>query len=416
MRETRDAIIGALRAKGVEIPAPDTVFIGPEVKPARISGEGVSIHPGCRIRGGTTLIMRGAQIGREGPATVEDCHIGPGVELGGGCFRMSTFLDGASVGPAAHVREGCILEEDARAAHAVGLKQTILFPFVTLGSLVNFCDCLMAGGTARREHSEVGSSYVHFNFTPQGDKATPSLVGDVPAGVMLDRPPIFLGGQGGLVGPARIGYGTVIAAGTVYRGDCPGGGMLIFGDERKRGSGPFEAGVYREIRRRTLNNVNYIANLAALRQWYLHVRSPFGSGDEMRRALIEGAILRIEEAVEERIRRLGEMVARLPASAAAIEAAAGTGASPRLIERKRELVGRWEEIKGVLASARDREGDASLRDLFTAAVSASRKEANYIQAVKGLEPRIRRIGTDWLRGIVDEINEEVLALLPSFRS
>ena len=33
-----------------------------------------------------------------------------------------------------------------------------------------------------REHTEVGSRFIHFNFTPRGqsgDKATPSLIGDV---------------------------------------------------------------------------------------------------------------------------------------------------------------------------------------------------------------------------------------------
>ena len=51
------------------------------------------------------------------------------------------------------------------------------------------------------DHTEVGSSYIHFNFTPDGDKTTASLFGDVPRGVMLNQPPIFLGGQGGTVGP-----------------------------------------------------------------------------------------------------------------------------------------------------------------------------------------------------------------------
>ncbi|MCK7504346.1 MAG: hypothetical protein MZV70_09845 [Desulfobacterales bacterium] len=110
----------------------------------------------------------------------------------------------------------------------VGLKQTILFPFVTLGSLINFCDCLMAGGTSRSNHSEVGSSYIHFNFTPDADKTTPSLIGDVPRGVMLNQPPIFLGGQGGMVGPLRMGYGNVVAAGSILRQDYPQNNQLIF--------------------------------------------------------------------------------------------------------------------------------------------------------------------------------------------
>ena len=182
----------------------------------------------------------------------------------------------------AQVREGCLLEEEANGSHTVGLKQTILFPFVTLGSLINFCDCLLAGGTSRKDHSEVGSSYIHFNYTPNQDKATASLLGDVPRGVMLREPPIFLGGQGGLVGPARIGFGTVIAAGSVWRGDCPEGGKLLRGERDQPAlRGAFHPGLYGDIRRRVTNNILYLANLLALRQWYLHVRVllPRRSGD-----------------------------------------------------------------------------------------------------------------------------------------
>ena len=80
------------------------------------------------------------------------------------------------------MRRGTILEEHASCAHTVGLKQTILFPYVTLGSLINFCDCFMAGGTGPRNHSEVGSSYIHFNFSANQDKATASLLGMCPRG------------------------------------------------------------------------------------------------------------------------------------------------------------------------------------------------------------------------------------------
>jgi len=180
-----------------------------------ISREAI-VHPGCRIIGSS--IGPGCEIGAEGAVVIENCQLGRGVKLKGGYFSGSVFLDGANMGGGAHVREGTILEEEASGAHAVGLKQTVLLPFVTLGSLINFCDILMAGGTSRKNHSEVGSSYIHFNFTPNQDKATASLVGDVSRGVLLNQNPIFLGGQGGLVGPARIAYGTVIAAGGIYTG------------------------------------------------------------------------------------------------------------------------------------------------------------------------------------------------------
>ena len=161
-----DSKFNILRNKGVTIPVPESVHIDDEVDSDRISGQGVEIYPGCRIYGKKTLISDDVKLGYEGPVTVDNCQLGPGVQLKGGFFKSSVFLENSSAGSGAHVREGTIFEEQASIAHTVGLKQTILFPFVTLGSLINFCDCLMTGGTSRKDHSEVGSSYIHFNFTP----------------------------------------------------------------------------------------------------------------------------------------------------------------------------------------------------------------------------------------------------------
>ncbi|HDP24206.1 MAG TPA: UDP-N-acetylglucosamine pyrophosphorylase, partial [Deltaproteobacteria bacterium] len=230
MKQACREAVGTLISRGVRILNPSTVEIDETVNLERISPEGVVIYPGCRIGGSKTLIMKGARLGGEAPVTVKDCQIGPDVELKGGFFSTSVFLNKSSMAYGAHVRDACILEEEASGAHSVGLKQTILLPFVTLGSLINFCDCLMAGGTSRKDHSEVGSSYIHFNYTPNQDKATASLIGDVPRGVFLNQRPIFLGGQGGLVGPALIGFGTVLGAGIVFRGDVPEGGMRIMGE------------------------------------------------------------------------------------------------------------------------------------------------------------------------------------------
>jgi len=169
--QNRDKIQGLIK-KGVNILDPASLDIGEDVNLDRISGERVTIYPGCRIYGNDTLIMEGATLGFEGPATIVNCQIGPEVELKGGFFSRSVFLEKASLGSGAQIREGCILEEEAGGAHCVGLKQTILLPFVTMGSLINFCDCLMSGGTSRKNHSEVGSSYIHFNYTPNQDKAT----------------------------------------------------------------------------------------------------------------------------------------------------------------------------------------------------------------------------------------------------
>jgi bifunctional N-acetylglucosamine-1-phosphate-uridyltransferase/glucosamine-1-phosphate-acetyltransferase GlmU-like protein len=173
--------VDELLGRGVKIAAPGSVEIGDEVDPARMA-PGVVIHAGCKVFGAATHIGPGCVLGREAPATVEDCQLGEKVELKGGYFSGAVFLDGAAMGSGAQVRAGTILEEGAEMAHTVGLKQTIFLPFVVGGSLINFCDALMAGGRSRKDHSEIGSSFIHFNYTPHGDKATASLFGDVPRG------------------------------------------------------------------------------------------------------------------------------------------------------------------------------------------------------------------------------------------
>ena len=87
------------------------------------------------------------------------------------------------------VRKGSLYEEDASSAQHTDTKMTILFPWATLGSNINFCDALLSGGVSPKlgDFSEVGSGTIHFNFTPYGDKATASLFGNVIDGVFLNQ-------------------------------------------------------------------------------------------------------------------------------------------------------------------------------------------------------------------------------------
>lgn len=418
MEQHSNEKIRSLIERGVKIPNPLTVDIGEEVDLERISGDGVVIYAGCKIYGKKTLIMAGAKLGYEGPVTIEDCQLGSDVELNGGFFRKSVFLHKANMGYGAQVRDTCILEEEANGAHAVGLKHTILFPFVTLGSLINFCDCLMAGGTSRRNHSEVGSSYIHFNYTPYQDKATASLIGDVPRGVMLNQSPIFLGGQGGLVGPVRLGYRTVIAAGVIYREDCPEGGKLLTGGELKREDSVFYPGLYWHIARRTSNNVNYIANLVALRQWYLGVRAQFIQGDTMSQQLYEGALEKLDLAIDERINRLRALAHKMPECVELYQEVMKGKGSLELVNQKKELFSRWQEIEDILRSSRENAGKGSEGDAFLEAVAQGRKEKgnNYVKTIQGLDEKWSAKGTEWLQGIVDAVNERALGKLPSLKN
>ena len=406
-----------LLKKGVRIPAPFSVDIGDEVDPARISGEGVVFGRGTKVSGAKTLISAGVKLGCEAPVAVEDCQLGRGVELKGGFFTASVFLAQASMASGAHVREGCILEEESGGGHTVGLKQTILFPYATLGSLINFCDCLLSGGTSRKDHSEVGSSYVHFNYTPNQDKATPSLLGDVPRGVMLTEPPIFLGGQGGLVGPARIGFGTLIAAGTVWRGDCPEGGKLLRGEGQSADARDYHPGLYGDIRRRVANNILYIANLLALRQWYLHVRCTLPGDPEMGDALLQGALETLEKALAERLRRFRELAQKVQAAQGPAERLLPAEARGDILRGQRQLIDRWPELEACLTDRREDAAGREERDAFLAKLAAVRgaQGNDYIRVIRSLDRDARSGGTAWLRRVVDAVAEAAFARVPACR-
>jgi UDP-N-acetylglucosamine/UDP-N-acetylgalactosamine diphosphorylase len=398
-------VVERLLHRGVRIPNPGSVEIGSEVDIERIAVEGVTIHAGCRISGKNTLILPGARLGQEGPVSIENCLVGPFVELRGGFFREAVFLARASCGLGAHVREGTILEEGASIAHTVGLKQTILFPFVTLGSLINFCDCLMSGGTGKKDHSEVGSSYIHFNFTPSQDKATASLLGDVPRGVMLDQPPIFLGGQGGLVGPCRLAFGTTIAAGTICRKDELRPGHLIFGGSPgKGGSIPFTPGANRGVGRILRNNLEFIAQLAALGQWYRHARAAVSS-PALPAALLDALQCNLQEALAERIARLGEFIARLEE---AEPAGQGTG-RPAAGWMK----GGWSCAREAILEECGKDGEAALRTPFLETLQRAGREAggDYLAAIGALSASARERGTAWLDAVAGRVAAAARALL-----
>ena len=373
-----------LTSRGVQILCPDSVHIDAHIDPGRIAHQGVCIHPGCRLAGPDTFISSDVQIGSEGPVTLVNCQIGRGVELKSGYFENAVFLEGAQLGANSHVRGGTILEEHASTAHCVGLKQTILLPFVTLGSLINFCDCLMAGGTSRKNHSEVGSSFIHFNYTPDQDKATASLFGDVPRGVMLNQHPIFLGGQGGVVGPCRMAYGTVSAAGTIVRRDQEKPDCLIIGGQGKGGVIAWKPGRSKVAPRIIRNNLVYLGNLCALRAWYDQVRRCF-VGQHFAEEMVTGLVKTAETAINERLKRLRFYLEH---------------------QAKPELMQAWAAFESIGLSVAGEKGNNDLRDVFLNHLEAVRTpERPYLETIQALPPDTAAMGTRWLESIVNTVVE-----------
>jgi UDP-N-acetylglucosamine/UDP-N-acetylgalactosamine diphosphorylase len=378
------------------------LFVGPEVHLERIAPD-VVFYPGCRISGEELSIGPGCVIGAEAPVTLNNCQLGARVHLAGGFFEESTFLDDAKAGSCSHVRPGCLLEEGASIAHSVGIKQTVFLPWVTAGSLINFCDALMAGGTSRKDHSEIGSSYIHFNFTPHQDKATASLIGDVPNGVFLKQPPIFLGGQGGLVGPAKLAFGTVIPAGQIWRGNVEQPNQLVARAGFKRDLAMnYNPNTFSSISQIVRNNLTYIGNILALDAWHRVVRSRFLNEYAYQEACRVGARKRLADILSERLNRLDELLKK-------VEKSFANDPSPQ--KENQELVQQWAKAKDALTKLIEKRDTVVVPSEVTAIVNALPAK-DYLTEVQALSDVDSTILTLWLTYHVATVEK----LMPTGRS
>ena len=382
-----------------DLQASGGLFIAPDVSFDRIAPD-VVLHPGCRLSGADLSIGPGCVIGAEAPVTLNNCQLGARVHLAGGFFEGATFLDDSKAASCAHVRPGCLLEEGASIAHSVGIKQTIFLPWVASGSLINFCDALMAGGTSRKNHSEIGSSYIHFNYTPHQDKATASLIGDVPNGVLLNQDPIFLGGQGGMVGPCKIAYGTVIPAGQVWRGDVMEPGQLVARAGFKRNiEMKYDPNKFSNVTHIVHNNLTYIGNILALDAWYRVVRAAYMSADPFQKACYAGARTRLAEVLKERLMRLNELIEK-------VEKSFESDPSPQ--DDNRKMVEQWAIAKEVLQQMID-DREAAVVPSEVAAIVKGLPAKAYLNEIQALSPVDAYILTMWLTWRVAETEK----LIPS---
>ena len=149
MCENLEAKLDILEAQGVTVIDRRQTYLDEAVDVSRIC-RGAVLYPGTRLVGVQTFVGPGAKVGIEGPAVLDNSIIGENAEVASGYLKEAVMLRNARVGANAHIRAGTLLEEEASTAHAVGLKHTILLSFVTMGSIINFCDGLISGGKSRR--------------------------------------------------------------------------------------------------------------------------------------------------------------------------------------------------------------------------------------------------------------------------
>ena len=241
---------------------------------------------------------------------------------------------------------------------------------------------------------------------------------------MLNQPPVFLGGQGALVGPVRLEYGAVIAAGVVCRKDLLDGDRLVLAQAPCREGlegvdhvSKAHPGVYWYIKRRVIRNVDYIANLVALFQWYVEVRHLFLTGNALAERLYLGLLDKLKMAIEERTKRFKALAQKMPEAANRYRSIMKGEANERLLRQKQELFDRWQDLEGVFAGNLENRGDPSIREPFVEHLSRYVKDkgTGYVSVIQGLDRSWSAEGTKWLQGIVDTVTEQAFQVMRSFK-
>jgi len=294
------------------------------------------------------------------------------------------------------VRKGSLYEEDASSAQHTDTKMTIMFPWTTLGSDINFCDALLSGGTGPElgSFSEVGSGTIHFNYSIRGDKATASLFGDVLKGVFLDQERLFIGGNNSLLGPVKADFGAMTAAGARIKGKLSKG--LNYGHSLPKGTVDYDARIFSGVSGIVNNQVNVLAELTALANWYKQVRINCVAQTPEQKFLYESGLHMVELNYHERLDQLSRYVDFLENSVRLLES---MQASKKEISDQKVLLSRWPKLGSVFKNLEKFETQIpkSLKEEFENL--QSKGQLDYTGLIKNLSQSGKQRGKTWLSEI-----------------
>ena len=414
-----------LQEQGVIIPDLSTVRIGREVAAEKIS-TGSTIHPFVRINGSKTEIHTGANIGMSGPATLDnswigenvivgslgavtlkDTVVGPGSILGSGVAEQAvllgkeTMVNDFSSGYGFRIRKGTLFEEDASSAQHTDTKMTVLFPWTTLGSNINFCDVLLAGGTGPEPgyFSEVGSGTIHFNFSIRGDKATASLFGDSSNGVFLDQQRLFIGGNNSLLGPIQADFGAMTAADVRINGTISAG--LNFGQSLQKGKIDYDPRIFLGTLGIVKKQVNVLAELTSLIHWYQQVRIACVAKSSQQKFIYESGLLMVKSNHHERLLQLQRFMEAIANSHSLTIKTKSV--SKKEFADQIHLLQRWPHIQKQLVEPDHFE--LAIPRLMTDSIREQQAQGktSYTKLIQNLSQPGKKAGKKWLKSISENV-------------
>lgn len=203
-----------------------------------------------------------------------------------------------------------------------------------------------------------------------------------------------------MVGPVEVGFGAVLAAGSIVRKDVPenalvatsGRSVRIKGfDRRRRGS----------VRRAFATTAKLVATLHSLDAWYRTVRIPHASGRE--RALLTSARSQIQAQARERAKRLSRVVSVLGER----DARKGSARRKSIAREHRHLVAIWGELRDLLEKpVAPGAPPPDFLEGYRQARQSGDRHLDAVRAAPGAQATAK-----WLNGMVDGVTLRTQALL-----
>jgi carbonic anhydrase/acetyltransferase-like protein (isoleucine patch superfamily) len=384
-----------LSERGVKISGPDRVYVAEDVCLERISPGAVLRN--AEIAGGSTYIGTEAEIGTSGLACIHNAQIGSHATVAAGTYENCVLLPRSKTRGFAEIRQGTVLEEESEIGHNVGLKNTIFTAGAVAGSLINYCDVLLSGGSSRTDHSEIGSGAVHFNFDPRGDKFG-SLMGDA-GGCLLRSRRIFIGGNSGVVAPVHIGFGAVVAAGAVLRKDVAQN-QLSSGDAPGQNK-DYDLDRYFGLSKKFCTTAKLVGNLHALSAWYQQVRLTYS--DSADKVLYVAAEDEFKRHIQHRASELAKVIGKLGRS---LSKPCRSSQERLYFEQHRMLLSNDRKINLLLTREQYTEAPAGLVTEY----ARLRESRSHIESVRALSEQTSASAVAWLCGIAARPHREMRAL------
>jgi bifunctional UDP-N-acetylglucosamine pyrophosphorylase/glucosamine-1-phosphate N-acetyltransferase len=193
----------ALMREGVTIVNPECTYIDAEVK----VGRDTVIEPGVSLLGATRV---GEACTLRSYSTLGDSILGDRVAVRPCCVISSCQIaSDVVIGPFAHLRDGALIENEARVGNFVEVKKS------RVGRGTKALHLTYLGDASIGERVNVGAGTVTCNY--DGERKHPTTIEEG----------VFVGSGSMLIAPVRIGRNSYVAAGSTITEDVPAESLAL---------------------------------------------------------------------------------------------------------------------------------------------------------------------------------------------